>query len=104
MNVFPVASQQSFPATVSLIVICESSVENKHFRSYPFLKKIKIKLLEMDLQTVRPILSSCHRSGTFSSEKADLEHQFQLKKNKDQNLLFMPIKNGLTRKANLKAI
>lgn len=58
----------------------------------------------MDLQTVRPILSSCHRSRTFSSEKADLEHQFQLKKNKDQNLLFMPIKNGLTRKANLKAI
>lgn len=39
MNIFPVSSQLSFPVTIYRIVISESSVENKHFTSYPIFKE-----------------------------------------------------------------
>lgn len=63
MNVFPVSSQQSFPVTLYLIVTWEFSWKAT-FRSIPFLEEDKIKPLEMDLQTVQPILSSCNSSRT----------------------------------------
>lgn len=107
MNVFPVSSQQSFPVTIYLMVISESSVENKHFTSYPFLKNIKINLLEMDLQTVLSVLSSSHSSRTASSGKAGPERQVQLRDNNDRNLLITTIKDGFIKglyKSHIKLI
>lgn len=64
---------------------------------------MKIKLLETDLQTVQPVLSSFHRPRMVESKNADPERQFLLKKNSESNLLMTTTKERLTRRFNIKA-